>query len=294
MASVVALGNFDGLHRGHMSVINETKKLAESLGAKPYALVFREHPSTILTGEPLPKIFDDETRNREFKKLGVTLCFLDFKRMKDLSPEEFFEKIIKRRMGAKGVCCGFNYTFGKGGVGTPELLKKLCSKNDIKFKMAAELDFEGEAISSSRIREAIENGEIERANIMLGRPFTFRQTVAYGDKRGSLIGSPTVNLPPCLDIVEPRHGVYLSSTTYNGKKFYAVTNIGVRPTIGDEKRGSETHILDFRGNLYGRPLEISLLSFIRPEKKFESIKELEEQIHDDIRTARTLVNKITQ
>lgn len=293
LASVVALGNFDGLHLGHMSVINEAKAMAERLHAMPFALSFKEHPLTVLTGQAPVSLFTNDVRASEFKATGVTLCLLDFESMKDMTPKQFFDQIIVKRMGAVGVCCGFNYSFGKGGKGTPKLLKKYCDENGIEFSMLPELDFEGEPISSTRIREAIENGEIELANVMLGHPFTYRQTVVDGDKRGRLLDTPTINQFLSPELVEPKHGVYMSKTTVCGRKYYSVTNIGTRPTIDDDRPvSSETHILDFNGDLYGKQVEVSLMHYLRPEQKFNSVNELKSQIEEDIKQVREICKKL--
>lgn len=292
MGSVVALGNFDGLHTGHMRVINTALKMAEDLSAKPYALIFKEHPLLVLKGSSPSSLFTDDVRAQVFKEIGITPCMITFADVMNMSPEEFFETILLKRMCAVGICCGFNYTFGKDGKGTPELLKRLCEEHGIKFSVSPELDFEGETVSSSRIRTAIEDGEIEKANMMLGRPFTFRQKVVDGNKRGRTMGTPTINQYLSPELVEPKHGVYMSKTTVNGKKYYSLTNIGVRPTVGVGATDCETYILDFSGNLYGKYVEVSLLHFLREEKKFESISALEEQIMADTLKVRKIVNLI--
>lgn len=282
MASVVALGNFDGLHKGHMTVINDAVEMAKRLGAMPFALVFKEHPFGVLKGETPVCLFDKETRASAFKKTGVTLCLLDFNDLKDMTPEEFFNEIIIKRMGAVGVCCGFNYSFGKNGAGNAELMRELCENAGIEFSVSPELDFEGEAVSSTRIRAAIESGEIELANMMLGHPYSFKLQVVDGDKRGRHIGAPTINQKIPEGLVLPKFGVYMSKTTVGGETYLSMTNVGVRPTIYENDAPSfETHILDFSGDLYGKYIEVSLFSYLRPEKKFDSLVQLEQQIKID-------------
>lgn len=292
IGTVVALGNFDGLHRGHMTVINAAKAMAERLEAKPYALIFKEHPLSFLNGSSPAAIFTDDVKSQVFKEAGITLCRLDFASVKDMSPDEFFEKIIVNRMGAVGVCCGFNYSFGKGGSGNPETLKQLCIEYGLKFSVSAELDFEGAVISSSLIRQAIQEGQIEYANVMLGRPFTYREIVVDGDKRGRKLGFPTINQYLNSALVEPKHGVYMSKVEVQGRKFYGVTNIGTRPTIGMGPVGSETYILDFNGDLYGKYVPVSLMHYIRGEIEFGSLEELEAQIREDTLKVRGIAKKI--
>lgn len=293
MGTVVALGNFDGLHAGHMAVIDAAKDMAKRLHVMPFALVFKEHPMTVLTGEPFACLFTADQRAAAFKRAGVTLCLLDFMELKDMEPREFFDKIIVKRMGAKGVCCGFNYTFGKNGLGTPKDLKQFCDEAGIEFSMSDELDFEGEPISSSRIRDEIENGDIEKANKMLGYAFSFRQVVIDGDKRGRIMGTPTINQSLPKDIIHPRNGVYVSKVYCFGREYFAITDIGTRPTIyNDGEPVVETHILDFNGNLYGQVIKVELLSYIREEKKFDGVAELEKQICEDKKSALHYINNM--
>lgn len=284
--TVAALGNFDGLHIGHMAVINAAKEMAEKNGAKPCALIFTEHPLSVLSGKAPVTLFTEDIRNRILTEIGVDICNLDFKSLMNMTPEMFFEKIVIEMMGAVGVCCGFNYSFGKQGAGTPDLLKKLCEDRGIEFYMAPEIDYLGAPVSSTRIRSLVENGDIENANAMLGRAFTYRQLVVDGDKRGRLFGTPTINQYLPSELVEPRHGVYMSKTFVDGKAYYSVTNVGIRPTIGAGPVSSETYILDFDGNLYGKYVEVSLLRYIRSEKKFASVEELMDQIKRDAETVR--------
>lgn len=284
--TVAALGNFDGLHIGHMAVINAAKEMAEKNGAKPCALIFTEHPLSVLSGKAPVTLFTEDIRNRILTEIGVDICNLDFKSLMNMTPEMFFEKIVIEMMGAVGVCCGFNYSFGKQGAGTPDLLKKLCEDRGIEFYMAPEIDYLGAPVSSTRIRSLVENGDIENANAMLGRAFTYRQLVVDGDKRGRLFGTPTINQYLPSELVEPRHGVYMSKTFVDGKAYYSVTNVGIRPTIGAGPVSSETYILDFDGNLYGKHVEVSLLRYIRSEKKFASVEELMDQIKRDAETVR--------
>lgn len=284
--TVAALGNFDGLHLGHMAVINAAKDMAEKSGAKPCALIFTEHPLSVLTEKAPVTLFTENIRNEILDGMGIEVCNLDFKSLMNMTPEVFFEKIIIEMMGAVGVCCGFNYSFGKYGAGTPELLHTLCENRGIDFYMASEIDYKGEPVSSTRIRNAIETGNIEDANHMLGRAFTYRQLVVDGDKRGRLFGTPTINQYFPSELVEPKHGVYMSKTFIGDKEYYSVTNVGTRPTVGAGPVSSETYILDFDGDLYGKYVDVSLLRYIRGEKKFDSIDELMDQIKRDAETVR--------
>ena len=286
--SVVALGNFDGLHIGHMAVINAAEKMAREQNLNLVIATFAEHPMKFLTGIAPKELLTGSLKEKIFKETGAKICNLDFLSLKDMEPEIFFSEVLISMLNAKGVCCGFNYSFGAKGKGTPELLKSLCEETGILFNMSEAAIVDGKPVSSTRIRQLIESGDIELANKMLGRPYSYERLVVDGDKRGRQMGIPTINqnLPDNMAI--PKFGVYISTTTVDGKKYESLTNIGVRPTIGSGFISSETHILDFNGDLYGKDILVALYSYIRPEMKFASIDELYTQINLDISAVRNL------
>ncbi len=270
----VALGNFDGLHSGHMAVINGAKAYAELV---PCVLLLEPLPS----GETGQALITDEEKQGLLDSLGVETVRIDFLKIKDWSPERFFDEIIVKKLNAGAVCCGFNYRFGKGGSGDSALLKSLCEKADIAFCECAAVEFENEPVSSTRIRTAILNGEIETANAMLGRPFGYCLEVVHGDKIGRLLDCPTINQLFPAELIVPKYGVYSSVTKVDGKCFRSVTNIGRRPSFENDEQRSETHIIDFNSDLYGRKIDVRLLSYKRGEKKFDSLEELKEQLKID-------------
>lgn len=281
--TVVALGNFDGLHLGHMAVINSAKNLASRLDAIPIICTFSEHPMKVLTGQAPPMIFTGEVREEAFRNTGIQVVKLDFAALKDMSPKDFFEEILMKRLYAKGICCGFNYTFGALGKGTSKTMEEYCRLNGITFCASPPAMLDGEVISSTRIRKALESGNVELAARMLGRPFRYRQQVVDGDHRGRTWGIPTINQKFDKDLIVPKHGVYASQCTVDGKHYYGATNIGVRPTVEEgEDVSSETFLLDYDGDLYGKYVDIALLQFLRPEKKFDNFDELQAQIKRDI------------
>lgn len=287
--SVVALGSFDGLHLGHMAVINSAKNLANMLDAIPCICTFSEHPLKVLTGKEPPALFAGDVKDEAFRATGVEVVRLDFASIMHMSPEEFFEEILFKTLHVAGVCCGFNYTFGEKGKGTPELLDRLCAEKGVVFSASPAMELDGTPVSSTRIRNALCGGNVELANRMLGRPFKYRQQVVDGDKRGRTWGIPTINQPFPEELVTPRHGVYASRCVVDGRTYFGATNIGVRPTVKeDDPVSSETYLLDYEGDLYGKFVDISLLKFLRPEKKFETVEELEAQIRTDIETVRRI------
>ena len=235
-----------------------------------------------VTGEAPPKLITDSERAELFKKKGIETFTVSFSEIRDFSPEEFVEEILIKKLNAKVVLCGFNYRFGNKAKGDAKLLENLCIEKGIKCVIIDEVEIDGMAVSSTAIRKAVECGDIEKANSMLGRCFGYCTEVINGDKRGRTWGFPTVNqkLPEGLSV--PCSGVYESVVTVDAKSYKGITNIGSRPTVGTKEMLSETHILDFDGELYGKCVDIRLVRFIRKEQKFSSFQELIEQIKSDV------------
>lgn len=283
--TAVALGNFDGMHVGHMAVL-EAAKSFESEGLLPVAVLFDEHSLKAITGKAPAMLMTVTERNRIINENGLRIETLVFNEIRDLSPSAFVEKILVGRLGAAAVCCGYNYRFGKGASGTAQTMSEICGRLGLKCRVSGEVDVDRCAVSSTKIRGFIENGEIEKANKMLGRPFGFSSRVIDGDKRGRVLGFPTINQIIPEELAMPRFGVYQSVVTVKGEKFKGVTNVGRRPTVGTEKILSETHILDFDRDIYGENVDVRLIKFIRPEKKFSSFDELARQIKSDAKEVR--------
>lgn len=283
--TAVALGNFDGMHVGHMAVL-EAAKSFESEGLLPVAVLFDEHSLKAITGKAPAMLMTVTERNRIINENGLRIETLVFNEIRDLSPSDFVEKILVGRLGAAAVCCGYNYRFGKGASGTAQMMSEICGRLGLKCRVSGEVDVDRCAVSSTKIRGFIENGEIEKANKMLGRPFGFSSRVIDGDKRGRVLGFPTINQIIPEELAMPRFGVYQSVVTVNGEKYKGVTNVGRRPTVGTEKILSETHILDFDRDIYGENVDVRLIKFIRPEKKFSSFDELARQIKSDAKEVR--------
>ncbi len=270
----IALGNFDGLHLGHMAVINSAKQ-------------WRELNPCVLLLEPMPfrrdgqALITDCDKSDLLRQNGFEVIKTDFLKVKDYEPERFFEEILVNQLNTGALCCGFNYHFGKNGKGNSSLLHSLCNDSGIDFFAAEPINFDGEPISSTRIRSALQSGEIEKANSMLGRNFSYKLRVVDGDKIGRTIGFPTINQLFPRELIVPKYGVYSSSTVIGGKEYRSITNIGRRPSFENNEQRSETHILGFDGDLYGQNIRVSLLNYKRGEKKFSSLEELKEQLEKD-------------
>ncbi len=275
---LVALGTFDGLHTGHKAVLFSDKKIHD----KRIALLFTEHPQKLLTGKNPGELLTRAKKEKLLKEWGYEPEYIDFGEISKKTPEEFVDDILIKRYGATALCCGFNYRFGKKASGDVTALKRLCGEREMSLTVCNEIDYDGLPVSSTRIREAIKNGDIETANKMLGYHFSYDFEVVHGDARGRILGSPTINQFFPEDFTVAEYGVYASYTVVDGKKYVSVTNIGVRPTVeGISEKRSETNIIGFNGDLYGQRVEVSLLKKIRNEMKFGSFDELSNQIAVD-------------
>ena len=280
----VALGSFDGLHPGHQSVLQSALSLAGD-GAEPVALLFDVHPAAVLRGAPPPLLTTPESRDARLREMGFSLHTLSFADVHDLPPETFFSEILVSSLHACALSCGYNYRFGKNGEGDAELLRRLCRECGMRLHVSDPVLYAGEPISSTRIRAAIESGDAQTAAALLGRPFSIAGRVIHGMENGRLLGYPTANQTLPTELVTPRFGVYASHLFWDGKRYDAITNIGVRPTLDDDTPGAETHILGMETDLYGQRIEVFLDRFLRPERKFASLKEVFAQVAEDVRAA---------
>lgn len=286
----LALGTFDGLHKGHLKVLETTKNFAFD-GFVPSVLLFDCHPQVSIKGFAPPMLITKEDKEANIKNMGLLPMPISFNEIKDLTPEEFVRDILVGKLNAGAVVSGDNFHFGKNGQGNSEILSSLCEKYGIIYKKAESVSYKGELISSTRIRSALENGNIEDANNMLGRKFSYDFLVVEGNKIGKkYFGFPTINQHFPVDFINLKHGVYASQSTVDGVIYPSVTNFGCHPTIGGDKVLSETCILGFDGNLYNRRIKVELISFIRGEKKFDSKEELKEQIDKDSKSAVEIFN----
>lgn len=283
--TAVTLGSFDGLHKGHIAVIACAFEMQKKHGLLPLVLLFDRHPMLTVSGKAPDMILQPSLRDELIARTGAGKRIVSFREVRDMTCREFFEKILIGKLNAGGVCCGWNYRFGKNNEGGTEELKALCEEYGVELKITPPVDFGGFPVSSTRIRQAVESGDIALANAMLGREFRYKLTVVDGQHRGRLIGSPTINQRFEEGFVRPKKGVYASVTVVDGKEYPSVTNIGLRPSFENEDFRSETCILGFSGNLYGQEIEVRLLEYLRDEIKFDSIDELSAQINADAETS---------
>lgn len=286
----IALGTFDGLHIGHKAVITSEKTEYE----RKIALMFKEHPQVALRGSHPGRLLTPQKERAILEKWGVEAEYIDFNEISSLSPQEFVDEILIKKFNARALACGFNYRFGKGAQGDVSALRVLCAEREIKLTVVDEVDYMGSPVSSTRIRQAVSQGNMADARAMLGRYYSYDFEVRHGDERGRILGSPTINQFFMKDFCVAEFGVYASCTLVDGEKYPSVTNIGVRPTIeGVSEKRSETNIIGFEGDLYGKHPEVFVIEKIRGELKFSSLDELSAQIAKDRAKALEILKKVS-
>ncbi len=279
--SAVALGFFDGLHLGHIEVV---KRALLKDGLCPVVFTFND--KTLLPKFKDSKghcIITHEHKMEIFGKIGVDYIFApDFNDVKDYSARDFVEKILKNLLCASFVVCGYDFRFGKGGEGSPETLKNLCSELGIACEVVPAVRVDGETVSSTIIREKIRNGDVSGANHCLGYELSYNLPVLKGKQIGRTMGFPTINQEIPDYMVKPKNGVYKSWTITEGKTYRSITNIGVKPTVNYSGNAlMETHIIGYEGDLYGQNVRVALREFIRDEQKFEGLEQLKAQLTED-------------
>ena len=284
----VALGVFDGVHRGHKAVIDAAAKNAAANDLSAAVCTFRT--ATVDTkGTGFRPIYSDETKCLLLEHEGAEYVYMpDFSRIKNNSAEDFVRDILRKKMNAKTVVCGRDFRLGRGASCTAEGLSVLCRENGMGLIVVDDITDNGVRICSSDIRKDIAEGDIVSANRLLGHDYAITGEVVNGNHFGRQMNFPTANQRMDSGCVLPKFGVYASYAMIDGKFYKGVTNIGVKPTVevGDAPH-AETYFISFDGDLYGRNIVLRLVDFLRPEKRFPSIEALREQIARDTETVRS-------
>lgn len=282
--TVVALGNFDGIHRGHQAIINRGIKEAEAAGLKSAVFTFSNHTSTILKNVPKVKniLYADE-KERLLEEMGVDYMFnIPFtEEILKMSPEEFIDRILVDKFNIREAYCGFNYSFGYKASGTPEVLMHEGLKRGIGIHVQEPFEIDGIVVSSTYIRGLIQQGRMEECTKFMGRMYSIGGRIVEGNRLGRTIGFPTCNTLADNTMVTPPNGVYITMCTVDGIRHPSVTNIGVKPTVGTYEKNIETHIFNFNEDVYGHDIRVDFIKHTRSEKKFNGIDDLKKQIQSD-------------
>ena len=291
--AVLALGNFDGVHRGHAELARVAGAMASDLGTRPAAFTFEPHPRSVFRPEePVFRLTPPQLKLELLADSGLAQVFvLPFDRdIAAIPAERFVDDLLIGRLGASGLVCGYDFHFGKGRTGSPEMLQAHCLAAGIPVRVVPPFAWQGEAVSSTLIRQALEEGDAARAAAFLGRPWFVRGLVAHGDKRGRELGYPTANMHLARDC-RLRHGIYAVRMRIDGAWHDAVASFGRRPTFDDGAPRLETFVFDFSGDLYGKRVEVAFIDWLRGEAKFDSLDALIVQMDADSARARDILTK---
>lgn len=288
----LSIGNFDGIHVGHASLLARTRAMAERFGGPAIACVFDPHPIAILRPEAEPKrLTTIEERARRLGRIGIDYLVVcqTSRDLLDFTAEEFFQTLVIDNVRCRGMVEGENFCFGKDRGGDVDLLRTACGRESLEFEAMPMRAIAGEMISSTRIRECLLAGEVRAAKDMMATPHRVTGTVIHGDARGRTIGFPTANLQ-AIDVVIPAPGVYAAIATVDDKRFQAAVNVGRSPTFGAGHASQvEVHLLDFDGDLYGQALSVDFIDRVRDIAKFDSAAALANQLRQDIESTRNLL-----
>lgn len=285
----IALGNFDGVHVGHQTLIRKAVEKARELGIKSAVFTFSNHPKNLFAGETVVKnIIYQEEKAALIEKLGVDYLFnvpftYEVARMNAMS---FIDNLLVDKMNLREAFCGFNYRFGYKAAGNPHILRQRGMVKGFNVNEIDPVTIEGDVVSSTLIRSLIRSGDMEECEKYLGRKYSVGGEVVVGNRLGRTIGFPTSNIMIDENMVTPPNGVYITKCVYNGHVYDSITNVGVKPTIGTFQKNMETHIFHFNKELYGKHIQVIFLKKTRDEAKFRSVEELSAQIVKDCEEAK--------
>ena len=277
--TIYALGFFDGVHLGHQALLKACRELAKQLNCKAGVVTFIGHPDELVTGQKTMLINTYQDRRRLLKGYGMeTVVELTFDETLMKLPWQDFYQMLRREYNAVGLVCGEDFRFGFRGHGNAKVLQEICAADGIPCAVIPQQTLEGIAVSSTHIRSLLQCGKIEEAEKFLGHRHSFTGTVVKGQQLGRKLGTPTANLSLPAELLSLPFGVYICRATGAGIDCPAVTNIGIRPTVSGENVTVEPWLLDYEGDLYGQELTLEFCRYLRPERKFPSLAELQEEI----------------
>ena len=287
----LAIGVFDGVHLGHQAVISTSAEHARTANGTPVVVTFDPHPEKVLRPQAATHLLTATPHKIAlFRELGVAhLLIIKFdKQFAATEPEDFVQQLVEHSKPLREICVGHEWSFGKNRRGNLKLLNEFGARFDFGVVGIPPVTVNGELVSSTTIRQALEAGDLKRAAQMLGREYTILGTVVRGDDLGKKIGFPTANLSAHNEQFPP-NGVYFAEARLDGAIYPGVVNLGCRPTVSSKtERILEIYLLDFEGDIYGKDIEVRFIRYLRPEKKFENIEALVRQIEFDVKQAREL------
>ena len=289
--TIYALGFFDGVHLGHQALLSACRELADSHGCRAGVVTFSSHPDALVSGNAPTLLNTSEDRKQLLLCYGMdSVTQLPFDRtLMTTHWSSFLTQLVEH--GAAGFVCGSDFRFGAGGSGTAKKLAAFCESRQLPYAVVPQQLLDGIRVSSTHIRSLLSAGEMDTAVRFLGHPHVLSGTVVSGRHLGRTIGVPTANMELPTGIICPRLGVYACTACADGQVYPAVTNIGSRPTVGGHHVTVEPYLLDFAGDLYGKTLTLAFHTFLRPEKKFDSLEALRVEIEKDAAKTRKIFQK---
>ena len=290
--TIFALGFFDGVHLGHQALLRRCKELADRHGCKAGVVTFIGHPDTLVTGSTPQMINTPQDRKKLLRQFHMdTVLELPFdEKLMKMSWQSFVAMLMQEH-GAVGFVCGEDFRFGSRGEGTAQLLQDLCREAGFHCAVVPQQKLDGITVSSTHIRKLLQEGQMEQAVRFLGHAHILTGTVVTGRQLGNTIGIPTANLHLPPELVQPKKGVYACHAYTEGKEYLAVTNIGTRPTVGGHTLTVEAWLMDFEGDIYGKELTLQFFAFLREEKEFASLEELQAEIQRNAQQTRKILEK---
>lgn len=290
LASAVAIGKFDGIHLGHRQLIGKIVAKKQE-GMKAVIFTFNPSPSALFSKVKEKELTSLEEKRKLFESLGVDVLVefpLSFETA--ATPKEIFvEDILVKKLNAKFIVAGTDLSFGKNGEGNSAFLKEESKKYDFQVEIIDKISYKGEIISSTLVRKAIVEGDVKKAHFMLGSPYFVQGVVEKGRQIGRTIGFPTVNIMPPEEKLLPPNGVYKTEVIVDDRIYEAITNVGCKPTVTDDRQVFiESYLYNFTENIYGKKIEVHFLEFMRKERKFDSIEDLKKQLQKDMELGQKL------
>ena len=280
-SSVIALGFFDGVHLGHMALLRTVRRRADELGLRAVALSFDIHPDALVRRIAVPLLSTTAQREHLMRAGGRMdeVRFLHFDEdFMNMPWQTFLDEVLIGQFGAAHLVCGYDYRFGAKGAGTADKLSEACAARGLGCDIVGKVELDGITVSSSYIRELLAAGDCAQAARFLGRPFCLTGRVVHGSALGRTMDTPTANLVPSPELLVPKRGVYITRARCTAGDFAAVTNVGTRPTVAGEDVRVEAWLMEYNGNLYNQEMELDFYAYLRPERKFDDLQALRDEI----------------
>ncbi|MCH1960810.1 MULTISPECIES: bifunctional riboflavin kinase/FAD synthetase [Romboutsia] len=281
--SVVTIGNFDGLHKGHQVLVKKAVEYGFKNNIKSVVFTFDNHPANYFIKNSIKNIISNKEKEQRIKDMGIDLIIsIPFDEyMTKISPREFVKDILIDKLGVKKIIVGYDFTFAKNKEGNVNLLKELCSEYNFELEIVNPIKIDNIRVSSTYIRNLIKDGQVSKVKKYLGHNYEIKGEVIHAKKLGRTIGFPTANIQGDKNMIIPKNGIYATKVYIDGNTYYGATNIGFNPTVNGDKLSIETNILDFNEDIYGKIIKVEFLERIRDERKFSSLEELKQQLKKD-------------